>query len=113
MRFGEGFRFQVRENLAQGVYDLLAARVLPDGRLEVITSFTVHTLGEGSAVTGPCMQLNVGEAQRLIDELWRAGLRPTDQRDHGTTGHVKALEHHAEVMEAIATGLLRRDGVEL
>lgn len=25
----------------------------------------------------------------------------------------KALEHHAEVMEAIATGLLRRDGVEL
>ena len=107
------FRFSVRQNLAWGCFDLMAARTLLDGRLEVVESLTVRTLPPGSAHPGSCAQLSQGEAQALLDELWRAGLRPTDQRDHGTTGHVKALEKHAEVMEAIACGLLRRDGVEL
>lgn len=113
MRFANGFRFLVRRNLAHGSYDLMAGRPLDDGRFEAVTSLTVETLPVGSAHPGTCAQLDVGEAQDLLDQLWQAGLRPTDQRDHGTTGHVKALEHHAEVMEAIATGLLRRDGVEV
>jgi hypothetical protein len=113
MRFHAGYRFQVRMNLAYGMFDLLAGRVMPDGSLEAITNCTVQTLPPGSSHPGRFMQLDEGEAQLLLDELWRAGVRPTDQRDHGTTGHVKALEKHAEVMEAIACGLLRRDGVEL
>lgn len=110
---GGDFRFSVRANLAWGAFDLMAARTLPTGGLEVVTNVIMTTLPQGSAHPGTCVQLTAGEAQALLDELWRAGVRPTDQRDHGTTGHVAALEKHAEVMEAIACGLLRRDGVEL
>lgn len=110
---GEDFRFSVRANLACGAFDLMAARSLPTGGLEVVSQILMTTLPPGSAHPGHSVQLTYGEAQALLDELWRAGVRPTDQRDHGTTGHVAALEKHAEVMEAIACGLLRRDGVEL
>lgn len=113
MRFGQGFRFLVIENLAQGTYDILAGRHLPDGRFEAITQVVMETLPPGSTHPGVSAQLNTSEAQGLIDELWKAGLRPSDARDHGTTGHMKALEKHAETMEAIAIGLLRRDGVEV
>ena len=107
------YRFQVSENIACGVFDLSAAFIRPDGKMDAVTTLTMQRIEPGLAHPGPFWQLKVDEAQRLLDELWRAGLRPTDQRDHGTTGHVKALEKHADVMEAIACGLLRRDGVEL
>lgn len=113
MRFGQGFRFRVEENLARGTYDILAGRHLPDGRFEAVTSLTIETLPPGSSHPGVSAQLNASEAQALLEELWKAGLRPRDARDYGTTGHVKALEKHAETMEAIAIGLLRRDGVEV
>lgn len=113
LRFGQPFRFLLRENLGAGVFDLMAGRTLDDGRLEAITAVTVATFPPGSAHPGNSVGLTVGEAQQLLDELWRAGLRPSDASDHGTTGHLKALEKHAEIMEAIACGLLRRDGVEL
>lgn len=105
--------FKIDRNLAGGCFDVMAGRVLHDGRVEVVQSVTVGTLPAGSAHPGARLHLTPEDAQNLLDELWRAGVRPTDQQDHGTTGHVKALEHHAEVMEAIATGLLRRDGVEI
>mgnify|MGYP001247230715 CR=1 FL=1 len=42
--------------------------------------------------TEPTLSLPFDAAQRLMDELWRIGLRPTDYRD--TDGEVAAQKEH-------------------
>jgi hypothetical protein len=46
------------------------------------------------------------EPQELLDELLKAGYRPSDNK--WTGGHVKALEKHIEFAERVATILLER-----
>lgn len=40
----------------------------------------------------PILTLNPTEAQRLMDELWNLGIRPTE--GHGSTGQLAATEKH-------------------
>lgn len=59
----------------------------------------------GSKVT-PTMELSVQEAQCLMDELWRCGLRPTEGT--GSAGALAAVEKHLSDMRQIAFDLLNR-----
>ncbi len=47
----------------------------------------------------PVLRLEPDTAQLLIDELWRAGLRPTE--GHGSAGQLGATERHLEDMRAL------------
>ncbi len=54
----------------------------------------------------PMLALSNEEAQQLIDELWRAGLRPTD--GSGSAGAMAATQKHLEDMRKISFDLFRK-----
>lgn len=84
-----------------------------------------RTVGEGSVVAAkvtmiphesgtmiePMMRLEIQEAQQLMDELWRCGLRPTEGT--GSAESLAATERHLKDMLAVAFGVLRKGGVEI
>lgn len=60
-------------------------------------------------IIAPCLRLETQEAQRLMDELWDCGLRPSEGT--GSAGSLASTERHLKDMQTIAMGLLRKDGV--
>lgn len=59
--------------------------------------------------TGATLLLQPEEAQTMMDSLWDAGIRPTE--GSGSAGSLAATERHLKDMQAIAMGLLRKDGM--
>ena len=57
-------------------------------------------VAERGALFPPMMELSHDEAQMLMDELFAAGMRPSE--DTGSTGQLAALQKHLEDMRAIA-----------
>ena len=60
-------------------------------------------------VANPMLRIEIHIAQQFMDELWQCGLRPTEGT--GSAGSLAATERHLKDMQAIALGLLRKDGV--
>lgn len=58
-----------------------------------------------SAVMEPTLRISNNEAQTLMDDLWNAGLRPTEGT--GTAGALKATEVHLADMRRIAFDALK------
>ena len=56
----------------------------------------------------PTLELRLEEAQQLMDELWRVGLRPTEGT--GSAGSLAATERHLRDMQSIAFRLLDQVG---
>ena len=53
----------------------------------------------------PFLSLNLTEAQKLIDELWSCGLRPSEGT--GSAGSLAATENHLQDMKKIAFKTLK------
>ena len=70
--------------------------------------FDVIEFGEFSE---PAVSIKKSEAQELMDELWRVGLRPSE--GSGSAGSLAATERHLKDMQKIAIGLLKKDGVDV
>ncbi len=47
----------------------------------------------------PLMSMRPDEAQQFMDELWRAGIRPTE--GHGSVGQLGAVQRHLEDMRTL------------
>ena len=75
-----------------------------NGRVDYAMSMTMSELPEGECFPAPTMLLQNGEAQMLMDELWRCGLRPSE--GSGSAGSLAATERHLKDMQTIAMGLL-------
>jgi hypothetical protein len=56
----------------------------------------------------PAMRLRMNAAQRVMDELWRCGLRPSEGT--GSAGSLAATERHLGDMQRIAYHLLKLPG---
>jgi hypothetical protein len=69
---------------------------MPGGQVPVLVPR--HQLAPDEAFT------DIREPQELLDELLKAGFRPSDHK--WTGGHVKALENHIEFAEKVASKLL-------
>ena len=80
------------------------------GRVMYAERLTMREMTPGECLGEPTMRLKNDEAQMLIDELWRCGLRPSE--GSGSAGSLAATERHLKDMQAIALGLLRKDGVQ-
>ena len=69
------------------------------GQLEVATP-VVFTKFEDHVITPPALELHPEGAQRLMDELWNVGFRPTQGKQ--SEGQVSAIDGHLQDMRAIA-----------
>lgn len=81
-----------------------------DGLLAVLRPGVFETIEEGAHFGEPSLHLHYDEAQRLMDELWRCGLRPSEGT--GSAGSLAATERHLKDMQGITRGLLKKYGVE-
>jgi hypothetical protein len=52
-----------------------------------------------AAFSEPCIRLGITEAQKLMDELWNCGLRPSEGT--GSAGALAATERHLKDMQRI------------
>lgn len=97
-----------REPWRDGV-ELMVVVGRPNGGISVAEPLTMRNVEPGEHFGEPTMRLHNDEAQILIDELWRCGLRPSEGT--GSAGSLAATERHLKDMQSIAMGLLRKDGV--
>lgn len=63
---------------------------------------------ENTLFTEPAFFLRQEEAQGLMDELWTAGVRPTE--GSGSAGSMAAVQVHLADMRQIVFGALRQNG---
>ncbi len=96
-----------REDWSDGVSIYMRQRTVGKGSV-VARPVTMEKYEEGMPVE-PMMRLRIPQAQQLMDELWQCGLRPTE--GVGSAGSLAATERHLKDMQAVAMGLLRKDGV--
>jgi len=89
----------------------LLALVRDDRGTSIAKPLTLETLADGAMVHEPTMTLSNHSAQMLMDELWRCGLRPSE--GSGSAGSLAATERHLKDMQAVAMGLLRKEGVQV
>jgi hypothetical protein len=93
-------RFQVERSAYRRSIELRAAFTTDSGRLSVLSSVNVTEVEPGQL--GPLdpllLTLTDADATALIDELWRAGVRPSE---HGSAGQLAATEKHLQDMRRL------------
>ena len=66
--------------------------------------WTERPKGEEENAISSVLSISRQEAQRFMDELWKFGIRPSDQ---GSPGQLAAIRKHLEDMRAITFGKLK------
>lgn len=89
--------------------DLLIFSKEVDGGYSYVSEMTVQKLQPGMFIPKPSLELSNHEAQKLMDELWHCGLRPSE--GSGSAGSLAATERHLKDMQQIAFGLLKKHNV--
>jgi hypothetical protein len=79
-----------------------------DGQLYAMQPPVVSAVKPGEHIQ-PTLTLPREDAQLLMDELWNAGLRPSEGT--GSAGAMAATERHLKDMTTIAMGALKKAGV--
>jgi hypothetical protein len=92
-------RFQVERSAYRRSIELRAAFTTDSGRLSVLSSVNVTEVEPGQlGPLDPLLTLTHADATALIDELWRAGVRPSE---HGSAGQLAATEKHLQDMRRL------------
>ena len=81
----DGVEFLIREKIG-------------DGKIAIVTNMPLQTL-EPNMPQPPTGRISRQAAQVLMDDLWAAGLRPTE--GSGSAGSLRATEKHLEDMRRI------------
>ena len=81
-----------------------------DGSTFVGKPIIMEKIEQGEFVGESSINLKNDQAQGLMDELWRCGLRPSEGT--GSAGSLAATERHLKDMQKIAMGLLQEHGVK-
>ena len=72
-----------------------------DGRISQVAKLEFEPLEEGQYME-PTIRLDRDEAQRLMNELWSVGVRPSS--GEGNFGQLGATERHLEDMRRLVFG---------
>jgi hypothetical protein len=92
-------RFQIERSLYRKKIELRAAFTTDGGQIAVLGSPTLTEIGPNQiGPDEPLLTLTDNEATALIDELWRAGVRPSE---HGSAGQLAATERHLADMRRL------------
>lgn len=105
--------FARRDDFANGVSLYLRERP-GDGRTLFASPVEMVEMKQDPGVYSPAqpmVSLALDEAQRLMDELWQCGLRPSEGT--GSAGSLAATERHLADMRKVAFAALKRGGVEV
>jgi len=73
----------------------------------VSTEFTIKEIEDGYLIDEPTLRLVGDEAQQIMNELWRVGIRPKD--GSGAVAHTEAISAHLADMRTIAFNRLKID----
>ena len=74
-------------------------------RRVVSTEFTLKEIEDGYLIDEPTLRLVGDEAQQIMNELWRCGIRPKD--GSGAVAHTEAIVAHLADMRTIAFNRLK------
>lgn len=85
-----------RSRFGAGVSIHLLQRI--GGNVAVAKPLVMEKIEEGHFAE-PCMTLDITSAQRLMDELWQCGLRPSEGT--GSAGALAATERHLADMRRL------------
>jgi len=88
---------------------LFAIQQKEDGICYVAQKLELKAAEEGLVVDS-FLEINIQEAQRLIDDLWDCGLRPSEGT--GSAGAMKAVENHLADMKTIVFHVLKIDKID-
>lgn len=83
----------------RGGYSLTMVVTFPDGKRSVCVEGVLRPLELGETPPVSPFVLRESEAQRLMDELWLAGLRPSEGT--GSAGALAATQAHLEDMRRL------------
>lgn len=67
--------------------------------LDVGQPLVMRRVPEGELIGEPTFTLDLSDAQELIDELWRCGIRPSE--GSGSAGSLAATQRHLEDMRRL------------
>ena len=82
----------------------IALYVIDEERQSIAQPVTMEPMDD-AIPHQPTVSMRPENAQVLMDDLWRAGLRPTDGA--GTAGSMRAVENHLKDMRKIAFNKLK------
>ena len=95
-----------REDWSNGIS--LYARQVTVGYGDAVAEPLTLQRAEPNMCVQPFSQIGMQSAQKLMDELWQCGLRPSEGT--GSAGSLAATQRHLEDMRKIAFGKLGIDG---
>jgi len=95
--------FAERRDYAERI--AIYARINRNGKRAYPKEIVWEELGDSLPINEPLLSLATEEAQRLMDELWQAGLRPTQAKQ--SHGAFDAQGQHLADMRAIAFAKLK------
>jgi hypothetical protein len=98
-----------REPFSPGVALLLYTPPAIETRAAAVTHMTLTEIENDSLAVEPSCRLDQTQAQRLMDELWQCGLRPSE--GSGSAGSLAATERHLEDMRRLVfePAILKRE----
>jgi hypothetical protein len=67
--------------------------------IAVVEPLSFRNIERGYRISEPTFRMSYDEAQMLMDELYRAGLRPTEARS--SAGQLQAMENHLNDMRRL------------
>lgn len=96
---GRGGRLVARAYDAPSMKHLLQVWLYNEAQTGMVAPVELGPMPEPNAHALPSFELTREMAQQLMDDLWVAGLRPTEGT--GSAGSLAATERHLEDMRAI------------
>lgn len=85
----------VHRNIPRRAVEFFASNESGEYLLPVVVAVSPR---DEAVETDPFLSLSADETQGLIDELWKAGFRPTEV---GTAGQLSAVEDHLQDMRSL------------
>lgn len=95
-----------RSNFRMGI-NVSILKSIPNGKWLAGQRLVLEPIEDTDPTPAIC-NIDDGSAQKLMDDLWNMGIRPTENRGGSET--VAAMQRHLEDMRTIAFGSLRGIG---
>lgn len=89
-------KFYSHYNVASDCIDLF---IKDETKKSVATKIIFESYTPGDRMVSPVLSLEHSEAQRLMDSLWDAGIRPIAAK--GSAGQLEATKYHLEDMRKL------------